>query len=73
MKNKTQDMGEKKKLKMKKEILRITMDLEDLPANAQIMDLRVTIIEDGWYSRIFKNWKRIKYEKVYIKSLEVIR
>ena len=52
-----------KKGNMEKEKLIITVEIEDLPENANILDFQLTIIEDGFLSRIFKGWKKVTYKR----------
>lgn len=56
-----------------KEKLVITCEIENLPENSNILDFQLIIIEDGWLSRVFKNWKRISYRKAYITKMDVLK
>lgn len=56
---------------MKKEKLVITLEIEDLPRGAQILDFQITVIEDHWLSRVFKNWKKISYKRALVTDLQV--
>ena len=53
------------------EKLIITMEVEDWEPNAHMVDFQVTIMEKGWMSRVFRNWRRVKYLRVPIKNLHV--
>jgi hypothetical protein len=56
---------------MNKEKLIITCEIEDLPEDSNIMDFQIRIVENGWLTRIFKNWKKIRYERAIITKMEV--
>lgn len=58
---------------MKKEKLIITVEIEDLPENANILDFQLTIIEDGFLSRIFKGWKKVTYKRAIISKTDYIK
>ena len=58
---------------MAKEKLVITMELEDLPENAQVMDFSVRIMQDGWLTLFFKDWKKITLKRVNIKKIAVTK
>jgi hypothetical protein len=53
------------------EKLIITCEIEDLPEDSNIMDFQIRIVENGWLTRIFKNWKKIRYERAVITKMEV--
>lgn len=54
-----------------KEKLIITCEIDNLPENSNILDFQIVIIEDGWLSRVFKNWRKISYKKAIITDLKV--
>jgi len=56
---------------MKKEKLIITCEIDNLPENSNILDFQIVIIENGWISRIFKDWRKISYRKATITNLKV--
>ena len=58
---------------MKKEYLKITMETEVLPENSQFLDFHIRVSQDGWFTRIFKDWKRIKMVRCQVKKLDVIK
>jgi len=60
-----------KKAEYIKEKLIITVEIEDLPENSNILDFQLTIIEDGFLSRIFKGWKKVTYKKAVISDMKV--
>jgi len=56
---------------MEKEKLIITCEIDNLPENSNILDFQIVIIENGWISRIFKDWRKISYRKATITNLKV--
>ena len=47
------------------------METEVLPENSQYLDFYVRVVQDGWFTKIFKDWKRIKLVRCEIKKLDV--
>lgn len=58
---------------MRKEKLVITMECEDIPNDAQFLDFQVRTMHDGWFTKIFKDWKKIKVHRLVITKLEVAK
>jgi hypothetical protein len=56
---------------MKKEKLIITLEIEDLPKNAKIMDFQIITIDEHWLSRIFTNWKKVTFRKAMVTKIIV--
>ena len=54
-----------------KEKLIITCEIENLPENANILDFQITVMEKGFLSRIFKDWRKITYKRAMITNIEV--
>jgi len=53
------------------EKLIIKMETEVLPENSQFLDFHVRVSQDGWFTKIFKDWKKITMVRCEIKKLEV--
>jgi len=56
---------------MKKEKLKIILEVEEIPENAKFSDFRVEVMEDGWFTRISKNWKRIRYIPAKVIKMDI--
>lgn len=54
-----------------KEKLVITCEIENLPDNAKFLDFNLTIMEDGFLTHIFRNWKKITIVPAVVTKLEV--
>lgn len=54
-----------------KEKLIITAEIENLPENSNILDFQLVMIEEGWLTRVFNNWRKVTYRKAIITDLKV--
>ena len=57
--------------KQKKGKIIITAEIEDFPENGKFLDFSFVIMEDGWLTKIFKNWKKITIKRAMITNLEI--
>lgn len=53
----------------KKEKLIITCEVEDFPEDGQFLDFRITVVRDGWFTRIFKDWKKIEFKRALVTKI----
>jgi len=56
---------------MNREKLIITCELEGLPEGANILDFQITIIEKGFLSRVFRDWRKVTYKKAIITDMKI--
>lgn len=53
------------------EKLIITCEIDRLPDDANVVDFQIAIMQDGWLTRIFKDWKKITYKRATITDMKV--
>lgn len=54
-----------------KEKLIITCEIEDFPENMDFLEFRLMVVEDGFFTRVFRNWKRVTYRRAVVTNMQV--
>jgi hypothetical protein len=56
---------------MKQERLIITAEIEDIDFDTSVLDFQIRVLERGWLTRVFRNWRRVHYKPAVITDLKV--
>lgn len=56
---------------MNREKLIITLEVEDWPDDVNVVDFSFAVMEKGWLTKIFKNWRKLVIKRVPIIDLKV--
>jgi hypothetical protein len=53
------------------EKLVITLEVDKLPEDTHFIDFQMTVMEKGWLTRVFKDWRKITYKKAIVTNMVV--
>lgn len=54
-----------------KEKLVITCEIDCFDPDEDILQLQIITIKRGWFSRVFKNWRKISYKPAIVTEMKV--
>lgn len=52
-------------------IITCEIDAGKMPEGSQVLDFRITIVQDGLLTRVFKDWKKVTYIPAVITKMTV--